>query len=339
MPSLPAPTTRTSGGLATGHPSAGILGLGSFLPDERLTNAELEAMVDTSDAWILERTGIRERRKAGTGLTASMMGARAAAAAMRAAGVSAVDAVIAATCTGDSRIPSTACLIQRQLGLGGVAAFDVNAACSGYLYGLILAEGLIAAEKARTVLVVGTEALTSYVDYTDRSTCVLFGDGAGATVVGAVGDGGIVATRWAADGGEADLIYYGPRESDVESANAMRMSGRGTFRVAVERLTEISAAVCADAGWRSDDVDVVIPHQANLRIIEAVAKRLGVPMERVVVNVDRTGNTSAASIPVALAEAHACGRLRPGDRMLMLAFGSGSTWAGIACQWTGVERE
>ncbi len=334
MPPLSAPATQPAGGAATAARHAGLLATGSFIPDDRLSNADLEAMVQTSDAWILERTGIRERRRAGSGLTASIMGAEAGRRAMEAAGVGAVDALIVATCTGDTRVPSTACLVQRRLGLGGIPAFDVNAACSGYIYGLILARSLIAAGSADTVLLVGAEALTPLVDFTDRSTCVLFGDGSGATVVGVVPSGGVKATRWAADGDEADLIYYGPREGDADGGDAMRMSGKGTFRLAVERISEISREVLADAGWSASDVDLVVPHQANLRIIEAAVKRLGVPMARVMTNIDRMGNTSAASIPLALAEADATGRLHEGDRVLMAAFGAGVTWAAAAIEWT-----
>ncbi|MBV9100724.1 MAG: ketoacyl-ACP synthase III [Candidatus Dormibacteraeota bacterium] len=335
MPPLSAPSRQATGTVDAAARQAGFLGTGSFVPEGRLTNADLEAMVDTSDAWILERTGIRERRKAGSGLTASMMGAEAGRRAMAAAGVSTVDAIIVATCTGDSRIPSTACLVQRSLGLDGVAAFDINAACSGFLYGLILSRSLIATGAAETVLLIGSEALTTYIDYTDRSTCVLFGDGAGAVVVGAVAAGGVRAVRWAASGANSDLIYYGPKDGEPDTMNAMRMAGKGTFRMAVERLTEVASDVCADAGWRAEDIDLVVPHQANLRIMEAVTKRLGVPMERVMVNIDRMGNTSAASIPVAMAEAADTSRVRNGDRVLLMAFGSGVTWGAVALEWTG----
>ena len=335
MPSISASSTRPAGGVAAPTRRAGFLGTGVFVPDTKLTNADLEALVDTSDAWILERTGIRERRKAGSGLTTSMMAAEAGRRAMKAAGVSEVGAIIVATCTADSRIPSTACLVQRQLGLPMIPAFDINAACSGYIYSLILARSLVETGTAGSVLVIGAESLTTYVDYTDRSTCVLFGDGAGGTVVGPVDGGGIRATQWAAEGNESDLIYYGPKDTDLDSQDAMRMAGKGTFRLAVERMTDVARKVCDDAGWSTDDVDLVVPHQANLRIIEAVAKRLGVPMARVMVNVDRMGNTSAASIPLALAEAEASGRLHDGDRVLLVAFGSGITWAGAAVEWTG----
>lgn len=332
MPSISASSTRAAGGSVELRRAAGVLSTGSFAPDASLTNAELEALVATSDTWIRERTGIRERRRAGSGMTAAVMAAEAGRRALDAAGVSSVDVLIVATCTGDTAVPSTACLVQQRLGLSGIPAFDINAACTGYLYGLILARSLITGGSAGSVLVIGSEALTSLVDYRDRSTCVLFGDGAGATVVGGVDEGGIRAWRWAADGSEADLIYYGTKQGFAD-VDGIRMAGAGTFRLAVERLTEVAAGVCADAGWEPADIDLFVPHQANLRIIEAVARRLGLPMERVMVNIDRFGNTSAASIPLALAEADAQARLRSGDRVLFAAFGAGITWGAVALEW------
>ena len=210
-------------------------------------------------------------------------------------------------------------------------AFDINAACSGFVYGLALADSMIRSRTLSNVLVVASEALTPLVDYTDRSTCVLFGDGAAAAVVGSGGgEGGIRAVRWAADGAESDLIYHGAREEDPMRSRAIRMSGRGTFRFAVERLSEAATQLCDAAGWNPDDVDWFIPHQANLRIIEATAKRLGVSMDRVILNVERVGNTSAASIPLAIHEAAAAGRLEAGQKIISVAFGSGVTWGGIA---------
>ena len=333
MATLSAATDTTTVSRTGPRREAAIIGGGAFVPEAVLGNRDLEALVDTSDAWILERTGIRERRRAGAGETASVMGAAAARQALAAAGSPAVDAIIVATCSGDTVLPSTACLVQRRLGLNGVPAFDVGAACSGYVYGLALARALIRSGDAGTVLVVAAEAMTTLVDYADRATCVLFGDGAGASVVGAVSDGGISAVRWGADGGEADLIYYGPKATEPESPNGLRMYGKGTFRIAVERLAGVAEQLCADAGWAPDDVDLLVPHQANLRIIEAATRRLDLPMERVMVDLDRLGNTSAASIPIALAEAEAAGRLRPGDRVVCVAFGSGTTWGGVAMRW------
>jgi len=319
----------------TGSPRSALLATGSFAPEQRLTNAELERLVETSDRWILERTGIAERRRAGIGETASVLGAAAARVALERAGNPHLDALIVATGSPDTLFPSTACLVQRRLGLSGQPALDISAACSGFVYGLVLADALIAAGSARHVMVVAAEAMTSLIDYTDRSTCVLFGDGAGAAVVGAAGDGGgLRALHWDADGSGADLIYYGPGESPAQSDAAVRMAGRGTFRLAVERMTETAERLCAEAGWSLDEVAWMVPHQANLRIVEAVASRLHVDMDRVVFNGDRFGNTSGASIPLALDQAWCDGRLRYGDRVLCVTFGSGATWGGVAMEWT-----
>ncbi|HXA28188.1 MAG TPA: beta-ketoacyl-ACP synthase III [Candidatus Angelobacter sp.] len=308
--------------------------MGSFVPDGVLTNGDLERLVDTSDRWIMERTGVRERRMVGNGETASVLGAAAARRALDAAGNPHVDAILVATSSPDTLFPSTACLVQRRLGLGGSMAMDVSAACSGFVYGLTLADSLVRAGTMQRVLVIAAEAMTTLIDYKDRSTCVLFGDGAGAAVVGASGNGqGIVATRTLADGGLSDIIYYGPGQEEGQEEDKVRMSGRGTFRLAVENMSDVAVQLCEDAGWTLDDVTFVVPHQANLRIVEAVAKRLALPMERVVFNGDRYGNTSAASIPLALDEAHRAGRLRAGDRLLCLAFGAGATWGGVAMEW------
>ena len=311
-----------------------MLSLGSFVPEGRLTNADLEQLVSTSDRWILERTGIRERRRVGAGETASVLGAAAARNALRRAGDPSVDALLLATTSPDTLFPSTACLVQRRLGLSGFPALDISAACSGFVYGLTIADSLVRSGAAQRVLVVAAEAMTSLIDYGDRSTCVLFGDGAGAAVVGGVESGGVVATHWAADGGESDLIYYGSGPVAGQESAAVRMAGRGTFRLAVERMVETAERLCASAGWSLSDVDRVVPHQANLRIVEAVAKRLAMPMSRVVFNGDVYGNTSGASIPLALDEAQRDGRLREGDRVLCIAFGAGATWGGVALEWT-----
>jgi len=341
LPATPGPAPaqpRRSGPL--GSPRSAVLSLGSFAPSGRLTNADLERLVETSDRWILERTGIRERRRAGAGETASVLGAAAARQALERLGNPPVDAILVATSSPDTLFPSTACLVQRRLGLSGQPALDVSAACSGFVYAMFLADSLVRTGPARHVLVVATEAMTSLVDFGDRATCVLFGDGAAAAVVGAVDGtaGGVVATHWGADGGEADLIYYGRGEGEAQQAEAIRMAGRGTFRLAVERMAETAHALCAQAGWSAGDVAWVVPHQANLRIVEAVAKRLAVPMSRVVFNGDVYGNTSAASIPLALEEASREGRLQAGDRVLCLAFGAGATWGGVAMEWGTVPR-
>jgi len=254
------------------------------------------------------------------------------------AGVSRVDAIILATCSADSPVPPTACIVQRDLGLPGIPAFDINAACSGYVYALAVGDSLIRSGRFGTALVIGVEAMTAMLDYTDRTTCVLFGDAAGASVLGAADGGGIVAIDWGADGRGADLIYYGARAGEPGSPRAIRMAGKGTYRLAVEHMCDLGRALVAKAGWSIADVDLVIPHQANLRIIESAMNRLDIPMHKVAVNIERYGNTSAASIPVALAEAAATGRLHDGDRVLMVAFGAGVTWAGAALEWTRPAR-
>ena len=338
MPTAPLPrATGSAAAAAATVPVAQILSLGAHLPEAVITNADLEAMVETSDTWIVERTGIRERHRVADGETASVMGAAAAREALRLAGDPTPDAIIVTTCSAETRMPATACLIQRRLGLAGMPAFDVNAACTGFIYGLALADSLIRSRAAATILLIAAEAMTTLVDYTDRSTCVLFGDGAAAAVVGSGGGiGGIRAVRWGADGADADLIYHGthPADPDPSGPRALRMAGRGTFRSAVERLCGVAEQLLADAGWTAEDVDLHVPHQANSRIIEAMAKRLGVSMDRVFLNVGTVGNTSAASIPLAMYEAAATGRLSPGDRVISVAFGSGATWGGVALEWT-----
>ena len=338
MPALPA-TAVERAPEATGRArTSTVLATGTCLPEGVISNADLEQMVRTSDAWILERTGIRERRQSGAGVTTSMLAAAAGRSALDRAGLESVDVIIVATSSPDTFIPPVACLVQRRLAMASVPAFDVNAACSGFVDGLIVADGLIRARTASTVLLIGAEALTKLVDYTDRSTCVLFGDGAGAMVLGAGDAGGMLASRWGSDGSYSDLIYYGPSEEYPETGDALRLAGKGTFRMAVEQMTELCSELCEAAGWTMDDIDVVIPHQANLRIIEAVAKRGGISLDRFVINVDRLGNTGAASVPLAFAEAEATGRLHPGTRVLSVAFGAGATWGGFAMEWTSAPR-
>jgi 3-oxoacyl-[acyl-carrier-protein] synthase-3 len=318
--------------------TSAVIGTGACFPAEVITNADLEEMVSTSDAWIMERTGIRERRRAGAGEPASVLGAAAGRCALESAGLTSVGAIVVATSSPDTLIPPVACLVQRRLGLTNVPAFDVNAACSGFVNGLVVTDGLIRSGFVDTVLLIGAEALTHLVDFTDRATCVLFGDGAGAAVLAASEGGGIVASSLGSDGSRSDLIYYGPAPDDPDTVDALRMAGKGTFRMAVEQMSQICSDLCASAGWELDDVDVVIPHQANLRIIEAVAKRGGLPLERFVINVDRLGNTGAASVPLALAQAHEEGRLSDGTRVLIVAFGAGATWGGVAMEWTEPRR-
>jgi 3-oxoacyl-[acyl-carrier-protein] synthase III len=315
-------------------PRAELISLATHLPPAVLTNAALESMVETSDQWIMERTGIRTRHRAGVGETSATMGADAARRALESAGNPGVDAIVCATCTPDTFTPSVSCLIHRALGLPPMPAFDVNAACSGFVYASIVANSLIVSGTARSVLVVATEALTRLVDYGDRSTCVLFGDGAGAALYRRAESGGVAASRWGADGSQAELIYYGPKNEDETSPDGFRMMGKGTYKLAVDRLCAMALELCEDAGWQPSDVDYFVPHQANLRIIEAAAKRLGVGMDKVIVNVDKTGNTSAASIPLALGEAAAAGRLKHGHKVVCVTFGAGATWGGFALEWS-----
>lgn len=313
---------------------ATILGVGAYLPPGVLTNAALATMVETSDTWIMERTGIRQRHQVASGETTATMGTRAARQAMAMAGVDDVDAIICATCSPDTLVPASACLIQRELGLPHLMpAFDINAACSGFVYGVRLATSLIESDAASTVLVICSEAMTRLIDYGDRTTCVLFGDGAGAVLVGAGDEHPIRAIRWGADGSEAEIIFFGPKQEDEASEDHLRMAGRGTFRLAVERLAEMAEELLTEAGWSIEEVDHFIPHQANQRIIEAAAKRIGIPDSKLVLNVAEVGNTSAASIPLALAGAHAEGRLHRGDKIVCIAFGAGATWGGVALEW------
>jgi 3-oxoacyl-[acyl-carrier-protein] synthase-3 len=321
-----------------------IRGTGASLPARVLTNADLEKMVDTSDEWITTRTGIRERRIAGEDEPMSLFATRAAEEALRAAGLAAadVDLVLCATVTPDMPIPATACIIQDRLGVKNIPAFDLSAGCSGFLYGLAVADRFVVSGAYRTVLLIGAELLSKYTDWKDRSTCVLFGDGAGAVVLTA-GEApyGVLATALHADGAMADYIYVpagGTREPASERTVAerrhfIRMRGNETFKMAVRSMEESSREVLAGAGLRPSDVDLFIPHQANRRILDAVGSRLGLRDDQVYINIDRVGNTSAASIPVALDEAARKGMLDRGDHVLFAAFGTGLTWGAAVCKW------
>lgn len=319
-------------------PHAKVLGTGRAVPDKILSNADLERMVDTSDRWITERTGIRERRVVEPGVPLSDLAVKAALAAIEDAGIAAeeIDLIIVGTVTGDMKFPSTACLIQERIGATRAAAFDLSAACSGFLYGLQVASGLMQAAGYRHVLVIGGDVLTSMVNWDDRDTCVLFGDGAGAALLGpADGDRGLLHTYLRSNGAHSRLLYnpgcgslHPPTVENVrEKLHTIRMEGRDVFRHAVNSMTEALQASLEAAGLTIDDLDLLIPHQANLRIIEAVGKRFKVPAEKVYVNVDRFGNTSAASIPIALDEARRSGRLKSGELVGMVTFGAGFTWA------------
>lgn len=319
-------------------PHAMVLGTGHAVPEKVLCNTDLERIVDTSDRWITERTGIRERRVVEPGQPLSDLAVAAAAAAIEDAGIAAeeIDLVIVGTVTGDMKFPSTACLVQERIGATGAAAFDLSAACSGFLYGLQVASGLMVASGYRHALVIGGDVLTSMVNWEDRDTCVLFGDGAGAVVLGpAEGDRGLLHTCLRANGAYSRLLYnpgcgslHPPTVENVrEKLHTIRMEGRDVFRHAVTSMTEALQSSLDAAGMTIDDLDLLIPHQANLRIIEAVGKRFKVPADKVYVNVDRFGNTSAASIPIALDEARRTGRLAPGSLVGMVTFGAGFTWA------------
>jgi 3-oxoacyl-[acyl-carrier-protein] synthase-3 len=330
--------------VTAGGRRAVIRGTGSSLPERVLTNADLERMVDTSDEWITTRTGIRERRIAGDDEPMSLFATRAAEAALRSAGLGAgdLDMILCATVTPDMPSPATACIIQDRLRAGNVPAFDLSAGCSGFLYGLAVADRFVASGSCRNVLLIGAELLSKYTDWKDRSTCVLFGDGAGAVVVSA-GEApyGVLSTALHADGSMADFIYVpagGTREPASERTvsgrrHFIRMRGNETFKMAVRSMEESAREVLAAAGLQTSDIDLFIPHQANRRIIDAVGSRLGLREDQTYVNIERVGNTSAASIPVALDEAAGKGRLKRGDNILFAAFGTGLTWGAALCKW------
>lgn len=317
--------------------NAGIIGIGHSYPEGILTNADLEKIVDTSDEWITTRTGIKKRHKAADNEYTSQFGTKAAQQALERAGLKPedVEIIVCATTTPDQIMPSTGALIQAQLGATKAAGMDVFAACSGFLYGLTMVESMIRTEQIRYALVIGAELLTKYVDYTDRSTCVIFGDGAGAAVLGPVPDGkGILATKIRSDGRLEDSLYargggtrYGTTHETIDNRmHYFSMRGNEIFKVAVRSMADISAEMLEKAGCTVDDVDLVIPHQANQRITDAVAQRLGVPEEKVYSNIAEHGNTSSASIPIALDECMESGKIKDGSLVLLTAFGGGVTW-------------
>ncbi len=320
-----------------------ITGTGSYAPAKVLTNADLERMVATSDEWIRERTGIRERHIAGAGEACSDLAVQAGKRALAAAGLPAteLDMVLVATCTGDYPLPSTACLVQHQLGATKAAACDIAAACCGFVYALSVADAYVKTGM-RHVLVIGSEVMSAITDWTDRNTCVLFGDGAGAAVVSA-GDGerGILSTHLRSDGNLNELIAVPgggsrmpPSEKTIaERMQCIKMKGHETFKVAVRNLEEIARETLAANHLRVEDLDLYVPHQANFRILTAVMERLGLPAEKVMLNLDRYGNTSAASIPIALDEAVRAGRIRDGSLVMLGAFGAGLTWASAMIRW------
>ncbi len=323
---------------------AGILGVGSFTPEKILTNADLEKIVNTSDEWIVERTGIHERHIAGEDEAASDLAVPAARAALEASATApeALELIIVATVTADHLFPSTACVVQEQLGAANAGAFDISAGCSGFIYGCNIASGFIEAGKFNRVLVIGVETLSKIMDFTDRNTCVLFGDGAGAAVLGpAKPGGGILAGYMKADGSLGYLLEMpagGSRtpathESIDGRLHYIKMAGREVFKHAVRSMCDAARSVLAAAGHTGEDVDILVPHQANWRIMSVVADRLKIPREKVFVNLDKYGNTSAASIPIALTEAVAQGRIKSGSLVLNVAFGAGFTWAANLIRW------
>lgn len=320
-----------------------IVGTGAYVPDRVLTNADLERMVATDDAWIVERTGIRERRIAAPGQACSDLGTRAAQQALAAAGIEPVDLdmILVATCTGDQPLPSTACLIQAQLGARCAAACDLSAACCGFVYALSVADAYVKT-GSRYVLVIGAEVMSAITDWTDRGTCILFGDGAGAAVVGPTeGHRGILSTHLRSDGGLGELICVPgggstmpPNEKMIaEKAQYLKMRGNETYKVAIKTLEEVARETLSAHGLTVNDIDLYVPHQANIRILKAVAERLQLPMEKVFMNIDRYGNTSAASIPLALDEAVKAGRIKEGSLVMIGAFGAGLTWASALIRW------
>ncbi|HET6632362.1 MAG TPA: beta-ketoacyl-ACP synthase III [Rhodanobacteraceae bacterium] len=313
---------------------ARIIGTGSYLPERVVTNEELAELVDTSDEWIRTRTGIAERRRAAEGETTGDLAFHAATRALEAAGVEAgeIDLLVLGTTTPDIIFPATACLLQHRLGANGCAAFDVNAACSGFMYAMGTADSFIRAGKAKKALVVGAETLSRMVDWSDRSTCVLFGDGAGAVVLEASEEPGILTTQLHADGGFKHLLFNPVGVSagftdEPDHGVRVQMTGREVFKVAVKTLERLVDETLESVGYDKSQVDWLIPHQANLRIIEGTAKRLQLPMDRVIVTIDRHGNTSSGSVPLALDEAVRSGRIERGQTLLLEAFGGGFTWA------------
>jgi 3-oxoacyl-[acyl-carrier-protein] synthase-3 len=313
---------------------ARIAGTGSFLPERILTNADMEKLVDTSDEWIASRTGIRQRHIAADGQTTCDLAEGAARAALESAGIKAseIELIVVGTTTPDIIFPSTACLLQHRLGANGCAAFDVNAACSGFIYALSVADKFIRSGAIKNALVVGAETLSRMLDWTDRSTCVLFGDGAGAVVLTASEEAGILSTHLHADGGYKELLWNpvgvssGFKPEEKNAGVRVLMQGSDVFKVAVKTLDRVVEETLEANGLDRHAIDWLIPHQANLRIIQATAKRLDMPMERVIVTVDKHGNTSAGSVPLALDHAVSSGKVKRGQLLLLEAFGGGFTW-------------
>ena len=313
-----------------------IKGVGSALPMRRVDNEELAKQVDTSDQWIVERTGIRSRYVAGEGETTATLAADACRRALEHAGVAAtdIDLIVLATATPDQTFPSSATKVQAMLGIDDCVAFDVHAVCTGFLYALTVADSMLRSGNSRRALVIGAETFSRILDWEDRATCVLFGDGAGALVLEAEeGERGILATKLHADGRHNDLLFVDGGPSTTGTVGKLRMKGREVFRHAVVNLADVLNEVLAAAGLTSAEVDWIVPHQANARILDATARKLGVPADKVVVTVDRHANTSAASVPLALDTAVRDGRIKPGDLVVLEAMGGGFTWGAAVLRY------
>ena len=322
-----------------------IAGTGSYLPEREMTNADLEKFVDTSDEWITSRTGIKARRIAADDEATSDLATKAAENALEQAGIAAADLqlIIVATISPDTITPATACYVQHNLGATKAIAFDISAACSGFLYAMKLAKRMISDGAYENALIIGAEKLSAFVNWEDRNTCVLFGDGAGAAVLRRAeeGEGRILATEMGTDGAQTGILNIPgggsacptTPENAHEKLASLQMSGREVFKLAVNAMKNASEQVIERAGLSADDIKLVIPHQANLRIIDAIADRLTVPNEKVFVNLDKYGNTSAAAVAIALDEAHRTGRFERGDKIILVVFGAGLTWAASAIEW------
>jgi 3-oxoacyl-[acyl-carrier-protein] synthase III len=321
-----------------------IIGTGSYLPEKILTNEDLSKMVDTSDEWITTRTGIKERRIAAKDEHTSDMGAKAALNAMEQAKISPdeIDLILVATATPDMLFPATACFVQKKIGATKAACLDISAACAGFLFGVQIAHQFITSHTYDTVLVIGAEKLTSITNWTDRNTCVLFGDGAGAAILKHRGSAhGVISTHIGSDGEYSDILFMpgGGSRCPITRENAdmnlatIHMTGKEVYKQAVTAMLSASQKALAQAGLTIDDIACVIPHQANLRIIEAIATRLKIPLEKFYVNLDKYGNTSAAAVAIALDEANRSGRIKSGDYILMVVFGGGLTWASTVIEW------
>src|ERR671936_617363 len=321
-----------------------IIGTGSYVPDKVLSNADLSRMVDTSDEWITTRTGIKERRIAAKDETTSEMATKAALKAMEQAKISAkeIDLILVATATPDMLFPATACFVQKKIGATNAACLDISAACAGFLFGIEIAHQFITSGTYDTVLVIGADKLTSITNWKDRNTCVLFGDGAGAAILRHRGSAhGVISTHIGSDGQFTDILFMPgggsrcPTTRDNVDMNlaTIHMTGKDVYKQAVTAMVNAAQKVLDQAGLSIDDIACVIPHQANLRIIQAIADRLGISRDKMFVNLDRYGNTSAAAVAIALDEANRSGRIKPGDYVLMVVFGGGLTWAGTVLEW------